>query len=335
MKQYVVKSGQNIYDVSMTLFGSLEGIADLMVNNDSLTLESQLTTGQVLNYDEDFVIDKDLVQWFKDNNIIVKNGNGGIVAFDVKTLIANTIEETNKKLAILYKAGKLSVSYDGPHISKPRLPFFTDDSGNEVWVTPSEHPKDEVWIVNNLDSSFRTYCSYGVGNIFSTRENLVARIKNILGDGFDDSLFTDSGLVTTLNSFLEAGMILLPLDQVDLADFYSRMQSSKIYIHQKGSFSSIRMSPIANQIVLIDWGDRTELEYFHFKGHSQIVRHVYKDTNEHLIKMYGCNSFYSLDFLDAGGKYQPLENIYIRDYLNTPYVSDKNMNRLFIRKDMQ
>ena len=36
MLQYKVRSGQNIYDVALTLYGSVEGIFDLLVSNEWL-----------------------------------------------------------------------------------------------------------------------------------------------------------------------------------------------------------------------------------------------------------------------------------------------------------
>ena len=50
MKQYTVRSGQNIYDVSLTLYGTVEGIFDLLISNKGLTMDTKLSYGMVLNY---------------------------------------------------------------------------------------------------------------------------------------------------------------------------------------------------------------------------------------------------------------------------------------------
>ena len=42
MGSYRVVTGQNIYDVALHLYGSVEGIVDLLVNNPALSLETVL-----------------------------------------------------------------------------------------------------------------------------------------------------------------------------------------------------------------------------------------------------------------------------------------------------
>ena len=46
MGSYRVVTGQNIYDVALHLYGSVEGIVDLLVNNPALSLETELCSGQ-------------------------------------------------------------------------------------------------------------------------------------------------------------------------------------------------------------------------------------------------------------------------------------------------
>ena len=43
MAQYKVRNGQNIYDVALTLYGSIEGIFDLLISNEWLNMETQLS----------------------------------------------------------------------------------------------------------------------------------------------------------------------------------------------------------------------------------------------------------------------------------------------------
>jgi len=91
MKQYTVRSGQNIYDVALTLYGTVEGIFDLLISNDWLTMESALSYGMTVNYHEDFVINSQMAEWIKDNNILVKNGEHIYDFQDVNTLIKRHI----------------------------------------------------------------------------------------------------------------------------------------------------------------------------------------------------------------------------------------------------
>ena len=91
MAQYKVRSGQNIYDVALTLYGSIEGIFDLLISNEWLNMETQLSYGMVLNYHEEFAVNKSIVIWLKDNNVLVKNGEHIYHYLDIEELVKSHI----------------------------------------------------------------------------------------------------------------------------------------------------------------------------------------------------------------------------------------------------
>lgn len=91
MLQYKVRSGQNIYDVALTLYGSVEGVFDLLASNDWLNMETVLSYGMTLNYHEEFVINKDIVLWLQNNNILVKNGEHIYDYLDIEEFIKEHI----------------------------------------------------------------------------------------------------------------------------------------------------------------------------------------------------------------------------------------------------
>ena len=91
MKQYTVRSGQNIYDVSLTLYGTVEGIFDLLISNEGLTMDTKLTYGMVLNYHEEFIINSGIVSWLKDNDILVKNGEHTYNYINIETIVKQHI----------------------------------------------------------------------------------------------------------------------------------------------------------------------------------------------------------------------------------------------------
>lgn len=98
MKQYTVRSGQNIYDVSLTLYGTVEGIFDLLISNKGLTMDTKLEYGMVLNYHEEFIINSGIVSWLKDNDILVKNGEHVYNRIDVEALIKQHIYSYHAEL---------------------------------------------------------------------------------------------------------------------------------------------------------------------------------------------------------------------------------------------
>ena len=63
MGRYKVIAGQNIYDVALHLYGSIEGIVDLMMCNTDLSLDTTLKVGDELIYSDDFFINADVVAY--------------------------------------------------------------------------------------------------------------------------------------------------------------------------------------------------------------------------------------------------------------------------------
>ena len=93
MAKYRVRSGQNIYDVALTLYGSVEGIFDLLSSNRWLNMETQLKYGMELTYHENFVLHADIPMWFNDHKLLVKNGEHICNPIDVESLIKEHIEK--------------------------------------------------------------------------------------------------------------------------------------------------------------------------------------------------------------------------------------------------
>lgn len=74
MQVYKVQNNQNIFDVAIAVYGSIEGIFDLFVNNPELSFDSTLYGGQELYWDEDFVIFDTIVNSLNSEKIIPVNG---------------------------------------------------------------------------------------------------------------------------------------------------------------------------------------------------------------------------------------------------------------------
>ena len=74
MKTYNTIQGQNIFDVSIYLFGSIEGVYNLLANNKELSFETVLHAGDLLYYDDEYVIYSNISQSFSSNSIVPANG---------------------------------------------------------------------------------------------------------------------------------------------------------------------------------------------------------------------------------------------------------------------
>lgn len=75
MATYIVKPNQNIFDVALHLYGSIEGLFDLLITNDWLNMTTDLETGMEIEYHEDFIINSSIVDTFDDENITPSNGS--------------------------------------------------------------------------------------------------------------------------------------------------------------------------------------------------------------------------------------------------------------------
>lgn len=74
MGRYKVIAGQNIYDIALHIYGSIEGIVDLMMCNTDLSLDTTLKVGDALIYSDDFIINADVVAYNEMHGIVPSNG---------------------------------------------------------------------------------------------------------------------------------------------------------------------------------------------------------------------------------------------------------------------
>lgn len=75
MAQYKVRSGQNIYDIAVQLYGSIEGVIDLLASNPDISVNTVLQCGMLLTYHDGFVLRQPIKQWLDDNDVKVANGH--------------------------------------------------------------------------------------------------------------------------------------------------------------------------------------------------------------------------------------------------------------------
>lgn len=100
MQVYKVKRSQNIFDIAVSVHGSIEGIFDLMVNNSDLSFDSVLHEGDELYWDEDFVIYDSIVNSLASENLTPANGERHVYYKDVKSELRCVIQVSESDAAI-------------------------------------------------------------------------------------------------------------------------------------------------------------------------------------------------------------------------------------------
>lgn len=74
MGVYKVTHGQSLYDVALHIYGSVEGITDLLVNNESLSLADRLMADDELIFSDGYIINKEVVAYYSTQGIIPSTG---------------------------------------------------------------------------------------------------------------------------------------------------------------------------------------------------------------------------------------------------------------------
>ena len=116
MKAYTVRSGENIFDVAINIYGGIEGIFDLLVQNidtdtqTGLSLSDTLRPGMVLKYTEDFIVNRNIADWLHNNGIVARGGEHSYGYFEPISYI--TVFARRYNVAVCKQAVKLYGSFE-------------------------------------------------------------------------------------------------------------------------------------------------------------------------------------------------------------------------------
>lgn len=312
MSKYITKSGQNLFDVSLKIFGSIEGVFDLLLSNPGISYETIFNKGIELDYHENFIINQDIVNWLANNKITVKNGYSEIVNVDVKEEIKAWIRNTNKQS---FSTKKL-ISVSDNAVIKPRL--SASSGGLSGILSPTGNA------VNNLVTSFQ----WGNQAIKKADKATIDTIKDKFKIDLSTATTAEQGKYADF--LYSMGIIILPTDPDELSAYYDMLAEPKIKIKQTGKQSSISVQIPANNLAIIDWGDGSPLEFYHYQAATIKAIHTYSDSDRHFILLYGNNEYTNLDLSSVNGIYYALTNISVNNQFITLFPKENELNKLFI-----
>ena len=197
MATYTVQYGQNLFDVALTLYGSIEGILDLLVNNKNLSINTELKYGDELEYTPYYYEDSTVVSYFKDNNIIPSNSIGNIYFETRDDLFAMSFITSTQRYFSFSISGEGAVFVDwgdGNLIEEIKLTSvqetishtYTSDSNDKRIVKFYGSPKIYGW------------------NLTQMNLNQMFVIKDVSIENFalEDSYISDVGFVNLIDDVL-------------------------------------------------------------------------------------------------------------------------------------
>ena len=76
MEEYIVKYGQNIFDLAGQLYGTIDGVKYILRFNPSVTLDTDFRVGDVVYYDKQYTINAAVVSTFSEGDKIISNDAG-------------------------------------------------------------------------------------------------------------------------------------------------------------------------------------------------------------------------------------------------------------------
>lgn len=150
MGKYKVTAGQNIYDIAMHVYGSMEGIVDLLINNPGLSLDDDLKSGDELDYTDDFTISPDIVAYNRMYGLMPANGERNVYPK----------EPSGKRFMELYLENK----WTGTSLSMSGSGTLEIDWGDNTEIETlslTTEPKELQHYFNDRIAANRKICLYG------------------------------------------------------------------------------------------------------------------------------------------------------------------------------
>lgn len=128
MGKYKVTHGQCLYDVALHIYGSIEGITDLLINNEALSLSTQLKAGDELTYSDNYILNAEVVTSFSSSGTIPSTGERGVY-FKEFTLPKSVEIRCSQKLASVsfVIAGSGTIEIDWGDNSAPQTIQLSDE----------------------------------------------------------------------------------------------------------------------------------------------------------------------------------------------------------------
>lgn len=227
METYKVINNQNIFDVAIDIYGSIEGIFDLLISNPDLSFDSKLYDGQTLLWDKDFVINSSIVSSLHTDNAIPINGERNVYYKNIEADLKCVIQMGESASDI-----SLNLSGDGEMI----IDWGDNSEIQTIQLQPTLQLYQHYF---DNEADVRTIRLYGDFNIktwdMSTIHGLVLPTQPIIVD----EVIISKNIVPLHGLFLFNGIYYVKINDIPITDLSPIKNMSLSYLELKGiSYSS-------------------------------------------------------------------------------------------------
>lgn len=210
MAQYQVKNNQNIFDIAIQLYGSIEGIYDLLISNEWLSMTTELKGGMLLEYHDYYITNEGIQSQIAYSGLIPANNERHVYYKTVDEALKLLIEVPVDSLKT-----EFSISGDGAMIID-----WGDNS--KIDVIPLSHIEKVIchYYDNEVDERMvKIYGNFNIlhwdtsksdGKIFTMSPVVVDEFTSTYNKGIIDGLALFSG-TTHLNL---QGMVIHDLSPI-------------------------------------------------------------------------------------------------------------------------
>lgn len=178
MAKYIVKKGQNIWDVAVYLYGSVEGLLDLLITNDWLDMTTELKYGMELEYHENYIVNKDIKTGIDENGYLPANAERHVYYKPINSPLAMIIAVANNE--------EFNISFDVAATNGTMIVDWGDNAPlQEIQLTPAiKHI--EHWFDNKASKRrVRVYGEFSLTHFnASDVRGIIYPVRNITVDEF-------------------------------------------------------------------------------------------------------------------------------------------------------
>jgi hypothetical protein len=180
MAQHKVKPNQNIFDIALELSGSIEGIFDLLISNEWLSVNTELQTGMLMEYHDYFVINEGIFQGIRENKYTPSNGERHVYYKNSEyELIGICKISSDKKSSVITMNGNGIMQIDWGDNSKLQTITLSNDLQEYIHYFDNELPTRKIKIYGTCELITFDTSKIG-GDLYLTRQLTVDEYVNKL-----------------------------------------------------------------------------------------------------------------------------------------------------------